>query len=98
MSSVCFYFQVHQPRRLFPGHVINVGGAKTPDRLESTIFDDGKNRQILEKVAGKCYYPANRLMLDKIDELKGQKKKFKISYSLSGVLIDSMERFMPDLL
>ncbi len=98
MSSVCFYFQVHQPRRLFPGHVMNVGGAKTPDRLESTIFDDGKNRQILEKVAGKCYYPANRLMLDKIDELKGQKKKFKISYSLSGVLIDSMERFMPDLL
>jgi len=98
MSSVCFYFQVHQPRRLFPGHVMNVGGAKTPDRLESTIFDDGKNRQILEKVAGKCYYPANQLMLDKIDELKGQKKKFKITYSLSGVLIDSMERFMPDLL
>ncbi|MCK5062461.1 MAG: glycoside hydrolase family 57 protein [Candidatus Aenigmarchaeota archaeon] len=98
MSSVCFYFQVHQPRRLFPGHVINVGGAKTSDTLESAIFDDGKNRQILEKVAGKCYYPANQLMLDKIDELKGQKKKFKISYSLSGVLIDSMERFTPDLL
>ncbi len=98
MSSVCFYFQVHQPRRLYPGHVINVGGADTPNRLESAIFDDKKNREIMDKVATKCYYPANRLMLDKIDEFKGQKKKFKISYSLSGALLYSMEQFSPDLL
>ncbi|MEA3229934.1 MAG: glycoside hydrolase family 57 protein [archaeon] len=98
MSSVCFYFEVHQPRRVFPGHVMNVGGARSPSQLESAIFDDTKNRQIMNKVAGKCYYPANQLLLEKIDELKNQKRKFKISYSLSGVFIDMMERCLPDLL
>ncbi len=98
MSSICFYFQVHQPRRLYPGHVINVGGADSPTKLETAIFDDKKNKEIMEKVANKCYYPANNLMLDKIDEFKGQKKKFKIAYSLSGAFLYSMEQFSPDLL
>ncbi len=98
MSSVCFYFEVHQPRRIYPGHLLNTGAATGPSKLEKAIFDDRKNKQIMDKVASKCYYPANSLFLDRIDDLKSENRKFKISYSLSGVLIDSMERFSPDLL
>ncbi len=98
MSSICFYFQVHQPRRLMPGHVINTTGIKTPEELEKRIFDDGKNKEILNKVARKCYYPATNLLLGLIDEFKGEKRKFKIAYSLSGVLIDALERHDKNLI
>lgn len=98
MSSVCFYFQVHQPRRLKPGHIINTKNQQTPEDLEKSIFDDKKNQEILKKVAGKCYYPANQLMLEQIDLYKKQNKKFKISYSMPGIFIEAMEKFDKDLL
>ncbi|MCK4555764.1 MAG: alpha-amylase, partial [Candidatus Aenigmarchaeota archaeon] len=98
MSSVCFYFQVHQPRRIHPGHKLNLSGVKTPELLEAALFNDTKNREVLRKVSKKCYLPANNTMLEQIDLYKNQKKKFKISYSVSGVLIDALERFEPDVL
>ncbi|MFH1127381.1 MAG: glycoside hydrolase family 57 protein [archaeon] len=98
MSSVCFYFQVHQPRRLKPGHVIDTRGCMTPEKLEREIFDDKKNKEVLKKVASKCYYPANKTMLEQIDLYKNQKRKFKISYSMPGLFLETMERFDKDLL
>ncbi len=98
MSSICFYFQVHQPWRLKPGHAINTSGIKTAQKLEETIFDSNKNQEILKKVSTKCYYPATKTLLGLIDEFKGEKRKFKISYSLSGVFLDALEKFDPNLL
>lgn len=98
MSSICFYFQVHQPRRIKPGHAINTSGIKTPQAFEQAIFDDGKNLEILKKVSSKCYYPATNLLLGLIDEFKGEKRKFKISYSLSGVFLDALEKHDKNLL
>ena len=98
MSSVCFYFQVHQPRRIMPGHMINVSNINTAKKLEKSLFDEKKNKEVIKKVAGKCYFPANNLMLEQIDLYKSQNKKFKISYSLSGVFLDTIERHEPDLL
>ena len=97
MSSVCFYFQVHQPRRLYQGHVINVGGADNAVKLEKALFDDRKNKEIFLKVLNKCYMPANTLMLEKIDEFRHDKRKFKISYSMPGIFVEQMERWSPDL-
>ncbi|MCK5698249.1 MAG: glycoside hydrolase family 57 protein [Candidatus Aenigmarchaeota archaeon] len=98
MSSVCFYFQVHQPRRIKAGHNINTRDCKTPEDLERAIFNDKKNREVLKKVSDKCYYPANQTMLEQIDLYKSQKKKFKISYSLPGLFIESLERFDKNVL
>ncbi len=81
-----------------PGHMINVRDIKTAEKLENAIFDETKNREVMHKVAGKCYFPANNVMLEQIDLYKKQKKKFKISYSLSGVFLDTLERHEPDLL
>src|SRR3954470_14603678 len=88
MTSICFYFQVHQPFRL----------------REYTFFDIGRdhfyenkdaNIRIMNKVADKCYIPANRLMLDLINKHEG---KFRIAYSISGTAIEQMEAWRPDVL
>ena len=88
MSSVCFYFQVHQPFRLKPFSYFDTSG-----RLD--YFDDQKNGEIARKVADKCYIPTNKLMLELIDRYEG---KFKIAYSITGVAIEQMERYTPEVL
>lgn len=86
MASVCFYFQVHQPYRLRDYTIFD---------SDSNYFDDNKNAQICRKVAEKCYLPANSLMLELIRKYKGQ---FKISYSITGVLLEQLEMYAPDAL
>jgi len=85
MASVCFYFQVHQPNRLRRYSVFD---------SDSNYFDDYKNSQICRKVAQKCYLPANRLMLDLIERYQG---RFKVAYSITGVLLDQMEEYTPEV-
>lgn len=84
---VCFYFQVHQPYRLRDLRIDEIGG-------DQTYFDDEKNRAIFRKVAEKCYLPANKLML----ELLEQHDNFSIAYSLSGVFLDQCKEYGPDVL
>jgi alpha-amylase len=86
MPSVCFYFQVHQPMRLRHYTVFDD---------DHKYFDDNKNGEICRKVANKCYLPANRLMLELIEKYKG---KFKISYSITGVLLEQLEAYSPETL
>jgi len=86
MPSVCFYFQVHQPFRLRRYSVFD---------SESNYFDDYKNREICRKVARKCYLPANRTMLDLINKHQG---RFKVSYSITGVLLEQLEKYAPEVL
>lgn len=88
MVSVCFYFQVHQPFRLKKYSVFDIGKS-------SDYFDHKKNREIIEKVADKCYLPMNHLLLDLIKVNHG---KFKVSFSLSGSIIDQFRRYKPEVL
>ena len=88
MPSVCFYFQVHQPFRVRPYTFFDIG-------VNHSYEDHKKNKAIFDKVAEKCYLPANKKMLELI---KRHKKKFKISYSLSGTFIEQCELYRPDVL
>src|SRR4051795_6240595 len=83
MASVCFYFQVHQPFRLRRYSVFDT---------DRHYFDDYKNAEILRKVAQKCYLPANRAFLETIKTHGG---KFRIAYSLTGVVIEQLEKYAP---
>jgi alpha-amylase len=88
MPSVCFYFQVHQPFRVKHYSVFDIG--------KDHFYEDGeKNKWIMDKVSEKCYLPANHKMLELIKRHKG---KFRISYSLSGTVIEQMELYRPDVL
>ncbi|MFC1676487.1 glycoside hydrolase family 57 protein [Planctomycetota bacterium] len=86
MASVCFYFQVHQPHRLRHYTVFDE---------QEHYFDDHKNGAICRKVANKCYLPANRLLLDLINKHEG---RFRISYSITGTLLEQLEQFAPEVL
>ncbi len=86
MASICFYFQVHQPMRLRHYTVFED---------DENYFDEDKNRSICRKVANKCYLPANRLLLNLINKHGGQ---FKIAYSITGILLEQLERYAPEVL
>ena len=88
MVSVCFYFQVHQPCRMRHYTVFDIN-------KNQNYFDAVKNREIIEKVAKKCYLPTNQLMLDLINEHDG---RFKIAYSMSGVILEQLELFAPQVI
>lgn len=88
MVSICFYFQVHQPERLRRYSVFEIG--KNHD-----YFDNKKNREVMEKVAQKCYLPMNALLLKLIKQHKG---RFKVAFSISGVAIEQFERYAPEVL
>jgi len=92
MTSICIYFEVHQPTRLNRFSVFNVG--KNADPL-STYFNNELNYWIFEKVAKKCYIPTNKILLNLINEFDG---RFRISFSLTGTFIEYCEKYMPSLL
>jgi alpha-amylase len=87
MVSTCFYFQVHQPYRLRNYSVFDIGNS-------TDYFFHKKNKEVLHKVAKKCYLPTNKLLLKMLNENPG----FKISYSLSGTVLDQFEEYSPETL
>jgi len=88
MTSVCVYFQAHQPFRL---------KRFWPDDKSGFFryFDERSNREIFERVAQKCYIPANKLLLNSLDEYKGE---FRFSYSITGTLLEQCELWGKDVL
>ena len=92
MPSVCFYFQVHQPLRVRKYRVFDVGE-------NSSYFNDNSgtsldNKAIIEKVARKCYLPANATLLENIKN----HPEFKASFSISGVALEQFEKFAPEVI
>jgi alpha-amylase len=88
MRTICLYFQVHQPFRFRRYRFFDIGN-------EHYYYDDYSNESILRKVADKCYLPANKILLNLIRKFDG---KFKIAMSISGIAIDQMELYAPDVL
>jgi alpha-amylase len=88
MPVVCLYFQVHQPRRLRHYTFFDI------DRVPS-YEDEEANRLLLNRVADKCYLPANRLLLDQI---RRHGDAFRIAFSLTGVVLEQLEQNRPDVL
>jgi len=68
------------------------------DDLFEAYFDHPLNKYVIERVARRGYLPANQTILEQIDTFKYQPKKFKVSYSLSGVFIEQIERWAPEVL
>ncbi|MFH1589496.1 MAG: glycoside hydrolase family 57 protein [archaeon] len=88
MKKICLYFQVHQPFRLRNYKVFEIGH-------NSDYFDHQKNKEVMEKVARKCYVPTNKHLLDLIKRHKG---KFKVAFSITGTAIEQFEKYAPEVL
>jgi len=87
-KAICFYFQVHQPFRLKRYRFFDLGH-------DHYYYDDFSNESIMRKVAENCYLPANEIILDLIIKHKG---KFKITYSLTGLVINQFRLYAPEVL
>jgi len=88
VTSVVFYFQVHQPFRLRRFSFFDIGS-------RGDYFDDTENARILRRVADKCYLPMNGLLREKIEEHGGE---LKLSMAITGTLLDQLERWSPEAL
>lgn len=87
MVSVCFAFQVHQPYRLRNYKIFDVGKSHE-------YFDSKRNKEVFERVSRKCYLPMNKLWLELLEKCP----ELKLSFSFSGIVLEQMQEFKPEVL
>ena len=92
MPSVCLYFQVHQPMRVKKYRIFDIGNDH--DYFNDSTQSDLNNKKTLRKVAEKCYLPTNKILF----KLLKKYPQLKISYSFSGIFLEQLNNFLPDVL
>ncbi|RLE59520.1 MAG: alpha-amylase [Thermoprotei archaeon] len=103
MTDIVFMFEVHQPfrvQRRFREKILElIARGKRPslNDLRKLYFDEELNRFVFQRVASRCYLPANETILGEIERFKDRGKKFKVSYSISGVLLEQAEMWYPEV-
>ncbi|MCX8171375.1 MAG: glycoside hydrolase family 57 protein, partial [Candidatus Bathyarchaeota archaeon] len=100
MTDICLILEVHQPLRLnrnFNIELLSRRNVNIKDLYE-IYFDEGVNKDIFLRIYRRCYLPASRIILEQIDKFRGERNKFKVSFSLSGVFLEQCEMWGPDLL
>ena len=88
MTTICLYFQVHQPKRLKRYTYFDIGNSHFYE-------DEQANQEIFLKVANKCYLPTTHLLLSLI---KKYPKTFKIAFSITGIFIEQCQKYKPELI
>jgi len=88
MKTVCLNFQIHQPFRYRKYRFFDIGN-------DAYYYDDFANETIMRKAADQCYLPANKIILEQIIKFKG---KFKVTYSLSGIVLDQFKLYAPEVI
>lgn len=90
--SIVLYLHVHQPYRL--RHYTIFDTSQDHNYFFGKDTERMSNKQILHKVAEKSYIPTNRKLL----ELMRQHPDFKISLSMSGTVLEQLEKWEPEAL
>ena len=92
MKSIVLYMHVHQPYRL--RHYTVFDTAAKHDYFDSDFEAPTSNERILRKVAEKSYLPTNQRLL----QLLNENPDFHLSLSITGVIIEQLERWCPEAL
>ena len=95
MTSITLNFQVHQPFRL---STFQPNGSLRHEEAFESYFNHGLDKWVFDRVCNRCYFPATRIILELIDNFKNEKKKFKVSFSITGVFLEICERYNKDLI
>ena len=88
MTSIVYYFQVHQPYRVKPFPYDAIGS-------RTDYWDDWLNEDVAKRVAEKCYLPMNRQLLRAVERSSGA---FRCSFSVSGTAIRQLADWAPEAL
>ena len=100
MTDIVLIFEVHQPYRLKRSFFWENLILKRLEKREflNYYFDQKVNRHVFTRTCDKCYFPANQILLGLIDRYRMEKRKFKVSFSISGIFLEQCEMFNSDLL
>ena len=66
--------------------------------LEKLYSTEELNKDIMQRVAKKCYLPANKTWLSAIDTHKKDQRKEKIAFSLTATVLEQDERYQTDVI
>ncbi len=88
MKTICLYFEIHQPVHLKRYRFFEIG-------TDHYYYDDYENERSIAETAQKSYIPALTTMLE-MTQLYG--KQFKVAFSLSGVAIELLEVYAPEVI
>ncbi|WP_237699718.1 glycoside hydrolase family 57 protein [Vulcanisaeta moutnovskia] len=96
VKKLILFLEMHQPRRLRHGVLNKLCDLRhyevNESIINSLIFNDEVNREILNRVADKSYVPTLELIRDLSNE------GFKAAISISGALIDQLLMWRPDII
>lgn len=88
MKTICLYFEIHQPIHLKRYRFFDIG-------TDHYYYDDYENERVITELAETSYKPALQTMLDMIAE---NGKAFKVAFSISGVSLELIEQYAPEVL
>jgi alpha-amylase len=88
MPALCLYFQVHQPYRLRPFSFFEAGH-------ECNFFDTALNRQIMQRVASRCYIPTG---LSLLRACRRHGERLRLTFSITGTAVEQMREYAPEAL
>ena len=88
MKTICLYFEIHQPIHLKRYRFFDIG-------TDHYYYDDYENERVINELFEKSYKPALQTMLDMIEE---NGKAFKVAFSISGVSLELIEQYAPEML
>ncbi len=91
-KAIVLYLHVHQPYRIRHYTIFDAGA--NHDYFDATYDGRESNERILHKVAEKSYLPTNARLL----ELLRNNPEFKVSMSITGTVLEQLERWSPEAL
>jgi alpha-amylase len=100
LTDVVLIFEVHQPHRIRKDFFWEnrIFRHVKKEEFFDYYFDKSVNEEIFDRASRKCYFPSNNILLELIDRYRKEKKKVKVSFSISGVFLEQCEMFSTDLL
>jgi alpha-amylase len=91
-KSIVLYLHAHQPWRLRNYTIFDA--ASSHNYFDTDDRDANANRRVLEKVATKSYIPTHGRLI----ELLNKYPDFKLNLSITGLLLEQLELWQPDVL
>lgn len=88
MKNICLCFEVHQPLRLKKYRFFEIG-------QDHYYYDDFQTEDRIRQLAEESYLPANKTLSEMIRATNG---KFKCAFSISGVALEQLEQYAPDVI
>ncbi|MBP8782800.1 MAG: polysaccharide deacetylase family protein [Paludibacter sp.] len=88
MRNICFYFQIHQPLRLKRYRFFEIG-------QDHYYYDDFQTEDRIRTLVEQSYLTANRSISEMIRSSNG---KFKCAFSISGVALEQLEQYAPEVI